>query len=75
MHLHVYTELNILFKISQKGCCIWEMAHQVKALAIEADNLNSSPKFALLNERTDNCRLFTNFHMQAMVHVHPHTNE
>lgn len=49
--------------------------HQVKALAIEADNLNSSSKFALLNERTDNWRLFINFHMQAMVHAHPHTNE
>lgn len=51
------------------------MDHQVKALDIDADNLNSSSKFALLNERTDNCRLFINFYMQAMVHVHPHTNE
>lgn len=51
------------------------MDHQVMALDIDADNLNSSSKFALLNERTDNCLLLINFHMQAMVHVHPHTNE
>lgn len=75
MYLHVYTALNILFKISQKSCCRWEMDYQVKALDIDADNLNSSSKFAVLNERTDNCRLFINFHMQAMVHVHPHTNK